>query len=166
MDATAAELAAYHAVLETTKGEIELEFLTDKAPETTRQFLRLAAAGVYDGTAVHRVVPNFVLQTGALAYREPLTPKQNALVRNQPPEFSDVPNLPGIVSMARGEDPASASTSFFICTGECRSLDGKYTVFARVVRGMDVVQAIGATPVDGETPKEKIVLVRARVVRR
>jgi hypothetical protein len=66
--------------------------------------------------------------------------------------------------MARGEDPASASTSFFICTGECRTLDGKYTVFARVVRGMDVVQAIGASPVEGETPKEKIALVRVRVI--
>ncbi len=96
---------------------------------------------------------------------QPLTPKQNELVRNLQPEFSDTPNLPGIVSMARGEDPASASTSFFICTGECRTLDGKYTVFARVVRGMDVVQAIGASPVEGETPKEKIALMKVRVVR-
>ena len=149
-------------MLETTRGSIELEFLTDKAPETARNFLRLAAAGVYDGTGVHRVVPNFVLQTGALAYRDkPLTTAQQKLVRNLPPEFSDTPNVPGIVSMARGEDPASASTSFFICTGECRALDGKYTVFARVVSGMDVVQAIGATPVDGETPREAIKLTKA-----
>jgi cyclophilin family peptidyl-prolyl cis-trans isomerase len=167
VEATPADLAGYRAVLETTKGEIELEFLTDKAPETSRQFLRLSAAGVYDGTAVHRVVPNFVLQTGALAFREkPLTPSQNALVHNLKPEFSDVPNVPGIVSMARGEDPASATTSFFICTGQCRALDGQYTVFARVVRGMDVVQAIAATPVDGETPKEKIVLTKVRVAPR
>lgn len=166
VEATPADLAAYRAVLETTKGEIELEFLTDRAPETARQFLRLSAAGVYDGTAVHRVVPNFVLQTGALAFRDqPLTTKQNALVHNLQPEFSDVPNMPGIVSMARGDDPASASTSFFICTGECRALDGKYTVFARVVHGMDIVQAIGATPVDGETPRDKIALVKIRVVK-
>lgn len=166
VEATTAELAKYHAVLETSKGEIEIEFLTDKAPETARQFLRLASAGVCDGTPVHRVVPNFVLQTGALAFRDkPLTPAQNALVHDLKPEFSDTPNVPGIVSMARGDDPASASTSFFICTGECRALDGKYTVFARVVRGMDVVTAIGAVPVDGETPKEKIVLTRIRVVR-
>jgi len=167
VEATAAELAGYRAVLETTKGEIELEFVTDKAPETARQFLRLSAAGVYDGTPFHRVVPNFVLQTGALAYRDkPLTMSQNALVHNLQPEFSDVPNVPGIVSMARGEDPASATTSFFICTGECRALDGKYTVFARVIRGMDVVQAIAATPVDGETPTEKIVLTKVRIVPR
>jgi peptidyl-prolyl cis-trans isomerase B (cyclophilin B) len=118
IDATPADLAKYHAVLETTKGEIEIEFLTDKAPETTRQILRLAAAGVFDGSAIHRVVPNFVLQTGAIAFREtPLTPKQDALVHNLQPEFSDVSHVPGIVSMARSDDPASATTSFFICTG-------------------------------------------------
>jgi len=165
IEATPADLAKYRAVLETTKGEIELEFLTDKAPEMTRQFLRLSASGIYDGTPFHRVVPNFVIQTGALAFREsPVTPAQNALVHNMPPEFSDVINAPGIVSMARGDDPASATTSFFICTGECRSLDGKYTAFARVVRGMETVNAIAAIPVDGETPKEKIALLKVRVV--
>ena len=166
VDATPAELAKYRVVLETTRGEIELEFITDKAPETTRQVLRLAAAGVYDGTPFHRVVPNFVIQTGAVAFRDPAaSPAQAALVKNLQPEFSETPNAPGLVSMARGDDPASATTSFFICTGQCSSLNGKYTAFARVVRGMDVVQAIAATPVDGETPKEKIVLTRARIVR-
>jgi cyclophilin family peptidyl-prolyl cis-trans isomerase len=67
--------------------------------------------------------------------------------------------------MARGEDPASATTSFFICIGECRSLDGQYTVFARVVGGMDVVQAIAAVPVDGEAPREAILVTRAMVKR-
>jgi peptidyl-prolyl cis-trans isomerase B (cyclophilin B) len=167
VEATPAELSQYHAVLETSRGEIEFEFLTDKAPETARQFLRLSAAGVYDGTTFHRSVPDFMVQTGALSFRDvPLTRGQNALVHNLQPEFSDVPNVPGIVSMARGDDPASATTSFFICTGQCRALDGKYTVFARVVRGMDVVQAIAATPVDGETPREKILLQKVRVVGR
>jgi len=166
VEASAAELAAYHAVLETTKGEVELAFLTDKAPETSRQVLRLVAAGVYDGTAVHRIVSDFVIQTGALAYRDkPLTARQNALVHDLPPEFSAEPNVPGVVSMAHGEDPASGNTSFFICTGSCRSLDNKYTAFARVVRGMDVIQAIAASAVDGETPKEKIAIVRARVIK-
>ncbi len=163
--ATPDELAKYRAVLETTKGEIEVEFLTDKAPETVRQFLRLSTAGVYDGTAIFRVVPNFVIQTGALAFRDgPVTERQNALVHNLRAEFSDVPNVPGVVSMARADDPDSAMTSFFICTGECRALDGKFTAFARVTRGMDVVQAIGSVAVDGETPKEKMTLTRVRVV--
>ena len=126
-------------MLETTKGAIALQFLADQAPETVRNFLRLAHAGVFDGIAVHRVVPGFVIQTGALAFRDtPLTPSQQKLVHNLQPEFSDTPNVPGIVSMARGDDPASAPTSFFICIGECSALDGKYTAFAKVTAGMDV----------------------------
>ncbi|HXT71081.1 MAG TPA: peptidylprolyl isomerase [Vicinamibacterales bacterium] len=165
VEATPADLAKYRAVLETTKGEIEIEFLTDKAPETVRQFLKLSVAGVYDSTVIFRVVPNFVIQTGALAFRDqPVTAKQNELVHNLKAEFSDVIHTPGIVSMARGDDPDSASTSFFICTGECRSLDGKFTAFARVTRGMEIVQAIGSVAVDGETPKEKMTLTRVRVV--
>lgn len=166
VDDTPADLAKNRLVLETTKGEIELTFMTDKAPETVRQVLRLAASGAYDGTPFHRVVPNFVIQTGALAFRDqPVTAAQNAIVKNLQPEFSDTPNVPGLVSMARGDAPDSATTSFFICTGECKTLDGKYTAFARVSRGMDVVQAIASTPVDGETPKEKIVLTKVRIVR-
>lgn len=158
---TPAELGAWHATLETTMGAIELEMMADRAPETVRNFLRLAEAGVYDGILVHRVAANFVIQTGALAFRDkPVTASQQKLVHNLQPEFSDVPNVPGIVSMARGEDPASASTSFFICAGECRSLDGQYTVFARVVSGMDVLRAIAAVPVDGETPRTPIVVTR------
>jgi cyclophilin family peptidyl-prolyl cis-trans isomerase len=161
---SAAELAAYRATLETSRGAIELEFLAERAPETVRNFLQLASAGVYDGVRIHRVVPGFVIQTGALAYREtPLTPAQQTLVHNLQPEFSDVPNVPGVVSMARGDDPASASTSFFICIGECRALDGKYTVFARVARGMDVVNAIAAVPVDGETPREAMAVTRVTI---
>jgi cyclophilin family peptidyl-prolyl cis-trans isomerase len=158
---TPAELRAWRATLETTMGAIELEMLANLAPETVRNFLGLAEAGAYDGVLVHRVAANFVIQTGALAYRDkPLTSRQQGLVHTLQPEFSDTPNLPGIVSMARGEDPASASTSFFICTGNCRSLDGQYTVFARVSSGMDVLNAIAAVPVDGETPRTPIVVTR------
>ena len=161
---TVAELSKHRAVLETTMGAIELEMLADKAPETVRQFLRWAHAGVYDGIKVHRVVPNFVIQTGALAFRDrPLTTAQNALVKNLPPEFTDTPNLPGIVSIARGDDPGSGSTSFFICIGECRALDGKYTVFAKVVAGGDVLKAIGSVEVDGEAPRKDIVVSKITV---
>jgi cyclophilin family peptidyl-prolyl cis-trans isomerase len=156
---TAAELAAFHATLDTTMGEIEIEFLTTLAPEHARNFLQLANAGVYDGVLVHRVVKGFVVQTGAIAFRQaPLTPAQQKLVHNLQPEFSNTPNLPGIVSMARGDDPASATTSFFICIGECRTLDSKYTVFARVVRGVEVLKAMEAVEVDGETPKGQILV--------
>jgi peptidyl-prolyl cis-trans isomerase B (cyclophilin B) len=164
--ATAADLAAYRAVVETTLGTIELEMLPDKALETVRAFLQWADAGVYDGVRVHRVAPHFVIQTGALAFRDkPLTSRQQQLVRNLPPEFTDTPNVPGVVSIARGDDPGSGSTSFFICIGSCRAIDGKYTVFARVVGGQDVLDRMAAVPVDGETPREPIIVTRIRAVK-
>ncbi|HYM21618.1 MAG TPA: peptidylprolyl isomerase, partial [Vicinamibacterales bacterium] len=112
---TAEQLASYHAVLDTAQGPITIEFFVDKAPNTVRQFMRLAAAGVYDGMAFHRVAPGFVIQTGALTSRAaPLTEKQQRLVHNLPPEDNDTAHVKGIVSMARGESPDSAQTSFFI----------------------------------------------------
>jgi cyclophilin family peptidyl-prolyl cis-trans isomerase len=164
--ASAEELGKYRAVLETTMGEIEVEMLPNVAPETVRNFLQLAAAGVYDETAFHRVVRNFVVQTGSPAHRTtPLTEKQAALIHNLQPEFSTTPHVPGILSMARADDPASATSSFFICTGECSSLDNRYAVFARVVRGMDTVEKIARVATYGETPKDPV-MVRKIVVNR
>jgi len=160
------EMAQYRAVLETSLGPITLGFLPDKAPETVRNFLRLASRGVYNGMSFHRVVKGFVIQTGALSSRTtPLSVEQQALVHTLPPEFNDTPQAPGTVSMAHGDDPASATTSFFICTGNDVSLDGKYTAFARVLDGMPVVRAIEATPVHGETPVTRIALTAVRVER-
>ena len=162
---TAADLAHYRAVLETSAGAITVEFFPDKALEHVRNFLRLAHAGVFDGTAFHRVVRGFVVQTGALNTRGPLSEKQQKLVHTLQPEFNDTKHVKGILSMARGDDPASASTSFFVVTGDASSLDGKYTVFGRVVDGMAVVDAIEQSPVNGEAPVARIDLVRVRVVR-
>jgi peptidyl-prolyl cis-trans isomerase B (cyclophilin B) len=163
---TAAELTSYRAVLDTSAGSITLELFPDRAPTHVRQFLRLAQAGVYDGTAFHRVVPGFIVQTGALNSRTtPLTDRQQKIVQSLQPEFNDTKHVKGIVSMARGTDPASATTSFFICTGTSPELDGVYTVFARVVSGLSVVEAIEASPVDGETPRTRIELKSVRVER-
>lgn len=162
---TAAELAAYRAVLETSAGPITIEFFPGKAPEHVRNFLRLAQAGVYDGTAFHRVVKGFAIQTGALTSRGQLTEKQQKLVHAMQPEFNDTKHVKGIVSMARGDDPASATTSFFIVTGDASSLDGKYTAFGRVKDGMNVVEAIEAAAVNGETPLERIELRTVKLVK-
>ena len=161
------ELAAYRAVLDTSAGPIAIEFFTDKAPNTVRQFMRLAAAGVYNGMAFHRVAPGFVIQTGALASRgAPLTEKQQKLVHNLAPEFNDTKHVKGIVSMARGDAPDSATTSFFICTGTSPALDGVYTAFGRVVDGMAAVDAIEATPRTGETPNARVELRSVKIERR
>jgi len=164
---TVAELGSYRAVLDSSAGPITIEFFVDKAPNTIRQFMRLAAAGVFNGTAFHRVVPGFVIQTGSLSSRAAaLTAKQQALVHNQPPEFNDTKHVKGIVSMARGDDPASATTSFFICTGTSAPLDGVYTAFGRVVDGMATVEAIEAAPRTGEAPNTRIDLRTVRIERK
>ena len=161
-----ADLAKYRAVLETSRGAITLELLPDKAPEHVRNFLRLASAGVYDGTSFHRIVKGFVVQTGMVSTRAtPLTQKQKKLVTTLPPEFNDTAHVAGTVSMARLDDPASASTSFFICTAPAPSLDQKYTAFARVVDGMAVVTAIEQEPLDGESPRTRIDLTAVRILK-
>lgn len=163
---TAQQLGTYKAVLETSAGPITIEFLADKAPETVRQFLRLAESGVFDEMAFHRVAPGFVIQTGALSSRTvPLSPKQQALVHDLQPEFNDTKHVKGVVSMARGESPTSAQTSFFICVGTSSALDGVYTAFGRVVDGMAAVEAIEQTPRTGEAPNTRVELKTVRIVR-
>jgi peptidyl-prolyl cis-trans isomerase B (cyclophilin B) len=166
MTASVEELRSYRAVLETSAGPITIEFFPEKAPGHIRQFLRLAQGGVYDGMAFHRVAPGFVIQTGALSSRSaPLTERQQKLVVNLPPEFNDTTHERGIVSMARGDDPASATTSFFICVGTASALDGVYTAFGRVVDGMAAIETIEAAPRSGERPNQRIDLKTVRVVR-
>ena len=160
------QLAQYRAVLDTSAGAITIAFNPEKAPEHVRNFLRLAQAGVFDGMTFHRVVKGFAVQTGSLDSRGPLTEKQQKLVRTLQPEFNDTLHVKGIVSMARGDDPASASTSFFIVTGPAPSLDNKYTVFGRVVDGLAVLDAIEAAPVNGETPATRIELKSVRIIDR
>jgi peptidyl-prolyl cis-trans isomerase B (cyclophilin B) len=162
-----ADLAAHRATIETSMGNITVEFFPDRAPAHVRNFLRLAAAGVYDGTAFHRVARGFVIQGGHMpTRREPLDEPQQRFVRNLQPEFSDTPHDKGILSMARLDDPASANTSFFIVTARTPALDGKYTVFGRVVEGLDVVEKIDAVPVNGEAPVTRIEVARVTVSKR
>ena len=162
---TPEQLGRHTAVLETTLGNITIAFDAQKAPEHVRNFLQLAQAGAYEGTSFHRVVRRFVVQAGAMNYRSaPLTEKQLQRVRRLQPEFHDTKHVKGIVSMARGDDPASATTSFFIVTADAPTLDGKYTVFGRVIDGLDVLDKIESTPVSGESPTTRIDLLKVRIV--
>ena len=155
---TPEQLGRHSAVIETT-------FDAQKAPEHVRNFLQLAQAGAYEGTTFHRVVRGFVVQAGAMNYRSaPLTEKQLQRVHGLQPEFNDTKHVKGIVSMARGNDPASATTSFFIVTADAPTLDGKYTVFGRVIDGLDVLDKIESTPVSGESPTTRIDLLKVRIV--
>jgi cyclophilin family peptidyl-prolyl cis-trans isomerase len=160
------ELSSYRAVIGTTVGDITLELFPDRAPNHVRQFLRLASSGVYDGTSFHRVVKGFVAQTGHLpTRREPLNERQQSYVRMLQPEFNPTLHDRGIVSMARLDDPASASSSFFIVLGRTPALDNQYTVFGRVVSGVDVLEKIENTPLNGEAPVSRIEITGVRLIR-
>ena len=158
------DLARYRAILETSMGEITVSFTPDKAPNHVRNFLRLAQSGVYDGMGFHRVVKGFVIQSGHLPTRkEPLGERQQSYIRPLQAEFNDQIHELGTLSMARTEDPNSATSSFFLVTARAQALDGKYTVFGKVERGIEVVQKIEAVPVNGEAPVDRVELVRVRV---
>jgi peptidyl-prolyl cis-trans isomerase B (cyclophilin B) len=160
------ELAGYRAVIKTSLGEIELAFYPERAPEHVRQFLRFAQLGLYDGTDFHRVAPGFVLQGGFLANRRPAVPeKYRNLMKPLKVEFNDKLHERGTLSMARGEEPDSGMDSFFIVLDRQPHLDSQYTVFGWVTRGMEVVDAIVARPVQGETPVEPV-MMEMRVIRK
>jgi peptidyl-prolyl cis-trans isomerase B (cyclophilin B) len=159
------ELARYRAVLDTSLGEITLSFTPDKAPQHVRNFLRLAQAGVYDGMSFHRVVKGFVIQSGHLPTRGPLSETQQKYVRQMKAEFNDQLHDRGTLSMARLSDPDSASTSFFIVTARAQSLDKQYTAFGKVESGLDVVEKIEAVPVNGEEPAQRVELRKVTLLK-
>ena len=163
---SAEELSHYRAVLDTSMGEITLSFAPEKAPNHVRNFLRLAQAGVYDGMSFHRVVKGFVIQSGHLPTRGPLSETQQKYVRQMKAEFNDIVHDKGTLSMARLADPDSASTSFFIVTARAQALDGKYSAFGKVESGLDVVEKIEAVALNGEEPVQRVELRKVTIVKK
>jgi peptidyl-prolyl cis-trans isomerase B (cyclophilin B) len=163
--ATVAEMAAKCVRLETEAGVIDLEMLPESAPETVRHFLNLVASGALDTTTFSRVVPGFVIQGGDLATRS--APATLDIAARAHETIADEPNLVlhirGIVSMARPDEPNAATTHFFILVAEGAHLNGTFAAFARVIKGMDVVDAINHAEVDGEKPLKPVRLNRATI---
>ena len=151
--------------LETEAGNIELELYPEQAPETVRNFLNLTALGLYDTTTFSRVVPDFVIQGGNLATREGGLSAEIGLRsrRTIPDEPNKIPHDRGVLSMARSDEPHSASTHFFILVSVAPDLDGKFSAFGRVTKGIEVVDAINKAPVVAERP-DKPVRIRKAVV--
>lgn len=165
--ASVEKMAAQCVTLETEAGVIEIELLAETAPESARNFLNLAATGAFDTTTFSRVVKDFVVQGGNLGTSQKwgLELSQRAR-RTIPDEPSMVKHVRGIVSMARPDKPNSATTSFFILVSDSPHLDNKFAAFGRVVRGMEVVDAMNKAPLDGdkmETPEKPVRLTRAVV---
>ena len=117
--------------------EIRLELYPGDAPKTVENFVTLAKKGFYNNLTFHRVVPNFVVQGGC--------PKGNGTGGpgyTIPAEFNKQKHVRGTVAMARSQDPDSAGSQFYICYGPTPHLDGSYTVFGKVVSGMEHVDKI------------------------
>ncbi|HVF56122.1 MAG TPA: peptidylprolyl isomerase [Pyrinomonadaceae bacterium] len=162
--ATVERMSAQCVKLETTAGTIDLEMLAEVAPESVRNFLNLAATGAYDTTTFSRVVRGFIIQGGDLATREKVTLEwMRRASRTVPDEPNAVKHLRGAVSMARTDMPNSATTHFFILTGDAPHLDGTFSVFGRVRSGMEVVDDINKAEVEGQKPKEPVRIMRATV---
>src|SRR5574342_1283364 len=119
------------AVIETRFGEIELEFLNDKAPGHVKNFLDLARKGFYDGTTFHRVIPGFMIQGGDPNSKSPDKSRHGmgGPGYTVKAEFNNKPHKRGTLSMARSGHPDSAGSQFFICVAEASFLNQKYTVF-------------------------------------
>jgi peptidyl-prolyl cis-trans isomerase B (cyclophilin B) len=161
------QLRNYLLTMETSLGNVVMEMLPDKAPNHVRHILRLSSLGAFDQTAVHRVARGFVIQVADLNTRK--EPVSQAVFKYVVPiraELNDVRHEAGIVSMARGAEIDSALTSFFIVLGPQPALNGTYTVFGRVIEGMDVVRRIEGVAVDGEKPLERVDVHAMRVTRR
>ena len=118
-------------------GEIRLEFFPEDAPKTVENFVTLAKKGFYNGLNFHRVVADFVVQGGC--------PKGNGTGGpgyTVKAEFNKQKHVRGTLAMARSQDPDSAGSQFYICYGNTPHLDGQYTVFGKVVSGMELVDRI------------------------
>ena len=134
-------------------------------PNHVRNFLKLTATGWYNGTAFHRIVKGFVVQGGMADSRPNGAPHPaDRWVRPLKGEFrADIQHVRGIVSMARTDDPDSATTSFFLMLGAAPHLDGQYSAFGRIVEGLDVLEAFEKEAVDGETPKRRLEIIEATI---
>ena len=152
---------APNAVIKTKFGEMEIVFFPDKAPNHVQNFVKLAKSGYYNGTIFHRVIPGFMIQGGDPNTKDPKKPETYGMggpSEKLKAEFNDTPHRRGIVSMARTNDPNSAGSQFFIVVKDSNFLDGQYTVFGEVVKGMDVADKIVNLPRNSrnDLPNERV----------
>lgn len=164
-NATVPQMSGQCVTLDTEQGAIVIEMLPEKAPQTVRNFLNLAASGTLDTTTFSRVVKAFVIQGGNLSTSERWGAElATRMQRPLPDEPNDVRHVRGIVSMARGDEPNTATTHFFILVGDGPHLDGKFAAFGRVLRGMEVADAINRAESVDEKPVVPVRIKRASVL--
>ena len=154
------------AIIKTKFGDMHIKFYPDVAPKHVENFIKLAKSGFYDGTIFHRVIPGFMIQGGdpntknslrkdTYGQGGPKDEKGNPILLKA--EFNDTPHKRGIVSMARANEPDTAGSQFFIVVEPSHFLDGKYTAFGEVTKGLGVADKIVIVPRnDRDLPNERI----------
>ncbi len=154
------------AILKTKFGDIHIKFYPDVAPNHVANFIKLAKSGFYDGTIFHRVIPGFMIQGGdpntksslrkdTYGQGGPKDEKGNPVLLKA--EFNDTPHKRGIVSMARANEPDTAGSQFFIVVEPSPFLDGKYTAFGEVTKGLGIADRIVVLPKnDRDLPNDRI----------
>src|SRR5437762_7230731 len=161
------------ALIKTSEGDMVVQFWIDAAPNTVENFKKLARQGFYDGTIFHRIVKGFMIQGGDPNSKDPA--KENSYGQGGPgynlkAEFNDHSHDHGVISMARGPDPDSAGSQFFICLAPVHRLDHQYTTFGKLIKGQDVLEKIGDIPVNrnsmGEPskPTKRVVVESVKIV--
>ncbi len=155
------------AELHTTAGEIDIRFYPDVAPNHVKNFLDLANKGFYNGTKFHRVIPGFMVQGGDpnTISGSPNTWGTGGSDSHVKAEFSAVSHKRGIVSMARAQDPDSASSQFFIVVADSTFLDRQYSVFGQVTKGMDIADKIVSAPRGSQDRPNEPVSITKIVIR-
>ena len=143
-------------VLETSKGQVEIEMKPELAPNHVARITELVEQGFYDGVIFHRVIPGFMAQTG-----DPTGTGMGGSGKNLNAEFTDYEYVEGTVGMARTMDPNSADSQFFICFEGCGHLTGQYTVWGQVTSGMEAVYALN----EGQPPAEPDSIKTARLAK-
>lgn len=156
------------AVIETDFGRIVLEFFPKVAPQHCANFKRLANAGFYNGVKFHRVLAGFVIQGGDILTRDanPQNDGTGTPGYSIPAEFNNIPHDRGILSMARSGHPDSGGSQFFICVAPAYQLNNQYTVFGRVIEGMDVADKIVAAAKNVELPPDAVAMNQVKMVKR
>jgi cyclophilin family peptidyl-prolyl cis-trans isomerase len=137
-------------ILKLKDGDVKIQLFEDKAPDHVKRIKKLAEEGKYDGVVFHRVIDGFMAQTGDIKFgnsaNNDFDLKRAGMGGSDLPdlkeEFSDLPHQRGTLSMARSQDPNSANSQFFICFKESSFLDRQYTVFGKVIEGMELVDKI------------------------
>lgn len=154
-------------IMETTKGKVVISLLPDLAPGHVARVKELARENAYDGVVFHRVIPDFMAQTGDVKFGKQggsdFNPSRAGMGGSEKPdlkaEFSAVPHVRGTCSMARSQNPNSANSQFFICFTDAPWLNKQYTVWGQVIEGMDFIDQIKK----GEPVKDPDSIVSVRV---